>query len=71
MSKGNAPPPMVWVYGGQNCIGFVVWRGKRGVEAFSTSDGSLGVFKSRGEAAVAITKLYELEVGAAHVGATH
>jgi hypothetical protein len=71
MSKGNAPPTIVWVYGSQNCIGFVVWRGKLGVEAFSASDRSLGVFKSRGEAAAAITKLHELEVGAAHVGATH
>ena len=39
--------PMLSVYDGQVCIGWVLERGRAGFEAFSDREQSLGVFATR------------------------
>src|SRR5262249_21184222 len=46
--------PMNHVYDGRDCVGFIVARGKLGVEAFDRAESSLGFFKTLGEAANAV-----------------
>jgi hypothetical protein len=46
--------PMVSVYDGHQCIGFVLARGRRGYEAFTAGERSLGTFADKDEAARAI-----------------
>ena len=38
---------MLSVYDGRRCVGFVVARGRRGYEAFTAGECSLGVFETR------------------------
>jgi hypothetical protein len=48
-------PPIVSLYNGdQQCIGFLVNRGKLGWEGFDANECPLGLFKSRDEAAAAV-----------------
>jgi hypothetical protein len=46
------PPavPLVSVYDGQRCLGFILARGKTGFEAFAADEQSLGLFQSQKEA---------------------
>jgi hypothetical protein len=39
--------PMLSIYDGQICIGWVLARERRGYEAFTAGDRSLGVFATR------------------------
>jgi hypothetical protein len=38
---------MLSVYDGRECVGFVLARGRRGFEAFSDREQSLGMFPTR------------------------
>jgi hypothetical protein len=38
---------MISIYGGRSCAGYVLARGRRGYEAFTTGERSLGVFESK------------------------
>jgi hypothetical protein len=42
--------PMLSVYDGRQCIGFVLARGHRGYEAFTAGERSLGVFSTQAAA---------------------
>lgn len=44
------------VYSGRTCVGFLVLRGKAGVEAYDADDNSLGIFSDQQSAAAAISK---------------
>jgi hypothetical protein len=44
--RDDQPTPLVSVYSGRQCIGFVIARSKAGFEAFDPNDKSLGVFAS-------------------------
>jgi hypothetical protein len=44
--------PLVSIYDGQRCLGFILARGKTGFEAFAADEQSLGLFQSQ-EGAVA------------------
>ncbi len=44
------------VYDGRVCIGFLLPRGKQGIEAFDSDTKSLGVFPNQQTAADAITR---------------
>jgi hypothetical protein len=46
--------PMVSIYDGRECIGFVIARGRIGFEAFNADLDSLGTFPTQREAANAI-----------------
>ena len=48
--------PLLSVYEGQRCIGFVSSRGKVGFEALDTEERSLGVYATPREAAAAIMR---------------
>jgi hypothetical protein len=43
------------VYDGQTCLGFLLPRGKSGVEAFDAADKSIGIFPNMKMAADAIS----------------
>jgi hypothetical protein len=43
-------PPLVSIYDGQRCVGFILARGKTGFEAFVADEQSLGLFPSQKEA---------------------
>jgi len=49
-----APTPLVSVYDGRECVGFILARGKTGFEAFDSEERSIGVYPTQGEAANAI-----------------
>jgi hypothetical protein len=51
-----AAASMLSVYDGRLAIGFILRRGRSGVEAFTAADESLGSFPSENAAAVAIWK---------------
>jgi hypothetical protein len=51
-----AATAMLSVYDGQRCIGFIIARGKTGVEAFDVNDRSLGIFASMKAAFVAVSE---------------
>jgi hypothetical protein len=42
--------PLVSIYDGQRCLGFILARGKTGFEAFAADEQSLGLFQSQREA---------------------
>jgi hypothetical protein len=46
--------PMVSIYDGQQCCGWVYARGRTGFEAFTADQRSLGTFATQHEAAVAV-----------------
>jgi len=48
--------PMLSVYDNKRCIGFLINRGKLGVEAFDSEQRSIGIFTSQKEAADAISE---------------
>ena len=54
MSGTNGKPPMLSIYDGRICLGFVIARGKLGFEAFDRDVRSIGVYPTQGEAANAI-----------------
>jgi len=45
---------MLSVYSGRECVGFLLSRGKCGVEAFDSEQRSIGMFASQKQAADAI-----------------
>jgi hypothetical protein len=49
----SGPPttPLVSIYDGRECVGFVISRGKLGYEAIDRVERSLGVYQTQGEAA--------------------
>jgi hypothetical protein len=47
--------PMVYVYDGRDCVGFILSRGKLGFEAMGRDEQSLGLFQSQRAAADALT----------------
>jgi hypothetical protein len=47
-------PTLRSIYVGRRCVGFMLDRGKVGVEAFDTNENSLGVFPDKKSAADAI-----------------
>jgi hypothetical protein len=49
--------PMVSVYDGQRCLGFILRRGKLGFELFDHNERSLGLFPSQREAARALDEV--------------
>ena len=50
---GDAPGFLA-VYDGRRCAGFLVRRGKSGVEAFNAANKSIGIFRNQQAAADAI-----------------
>jgi hypothetical protein len=56
-SKNEYEPTtaMLSIYDGQRCIGFMVLRGKCGVEAFDADGNSLGTFADQKRAADAVS----------------
>jgi hypothetical protein len=47
---------MLSAYSGQTCIGFLLLRGRSGVEAFTADDKSLGIFPDQKSAFAAVNK---------------
>jgi hypothetical protein len=56
MTARSATTPMVSVYDGRACLGFVLSRGRAGFEAFDNEQRSLGIYSTQREAAAAITR---------------
>jgi len=52
----NSELPWLAVYAGTTCHGHVLFRGRRGFEAFDVDDKSLGVFASQEDAINAIDR---------------
>src|SRR5215472_7877990 len=54
----SGPPttPLISIYDGRECVGFVISRGKLGFEAFTADQHSLGIFPNQKGAADAITE---------------
>ena len=48
--------PMLVVYDGRECRGFLLNRGKTGFEAFDAAERSIGTFPTQDEAAAALEK---------------
>jgi hypothetical protein len=46
--------PMISVYDGRECVGFVIARGKLGFEAFDRNERSVGTYSTQREAVAAI-----------------
>jgi hypothetical protein len=46
--------PMLSVYEGQRCVGFLLRRGRMGFEAFDAAERSCGIFIQLGDAANAV-----------------
>jgi hypothetical protein len=55
MNGANTSSPMLSVYDGRTCVGFLLPRGKGGVEASDAHTKSLGLFPSQGAAVAAIS----------------
>lgn len=53
--------PLTSIYDGQRCIGFLLRRGKSGVEAYDADCISLGLFPTEGEAANAVSGAAPIE----------
>jgi hypothetical protein len=47
-------PPLVSVYDGRECIGFILARGRTGFEAFDRNERSAGLFPTQQAAAAAL-----------------
>jgi hypothetical protein len=54
MTTATSPSPLLSIYDGQRCVGFVYARGRTGFEAFTAEQHSLGIFPSQREAAAAV-----------------
>jgi hypothetical protein len=54
MVVNSRPSPLSSVYDGRICRGFVIARGKLGIEAFDCDERSLGVYPTQRAAADAI-----------------
>jgi hypothetical protein len=54
IERETSPCPMVSVYDGERCVGFVISRGKEGFEAFDIYDISIGTFTTMAAAADAV-----------------
>jgi len=54
MSTRAASPPMVSIYSGRECLGWVLSRGCKGFEAFDCHEQTLGLFSNQRDAANAI-----------------
>jgi hypothetical protein len=54
MSAATSTSPMLSIYDGQRCVGFVYARGRTGFEAFTADQRSLGTFRTQREAATAV-----------------
>ena len=50
----NVTTPMVSVYDGRDCLGFILARGKLGFEAFDAQERSAGIYPTQREAADAL-----------------
>ena len=50
----NNPAPMLSVYSGRDCLGFILARGPRGFEAYDVDERSLGLFDNQRAAADAV-----------------
>jgi hypothetical protein len=46
--------PLLSVYDGRECVGFILARGKLGFEAIDRDERSVGIFKTQREAAAAL-----------------
>jgi hypothetical protein len=46
--------PMLSVYNGKRCVGFIIARGKAGFEAFDRNERSLGTYPTQRTAADAL-----------------
>jgi hypothetical protein len=57
MSGINGTPPMLSIYDGRDCVGFLISRGKQGVELFDRDQKSIGIFASQHEAIAAISEI--------------
>jgi hypothetical protein len=55
-SRTEQSAPMISIYDGRQCVGFVVERGRSGFEAFTAGERSLGMFKTRDAAIGACMK---------------
>jgi hypothetical protein len=56
-ARSDKAAPMVSVFDGRRCLGFVLPKGKSGFEATTADDRLLGLFPSQKEAADAISKV--------------
>jgi len=56
MTSVASSSPMVSIYDGQRCCGWVFARGRQGFEAFTAAQQSLGIFATQREAATAIMR---------------
>ena len=65
MTARVALTPMMSIYDGQQCIGFVIARARQGHEAFDRQERSLGHFKTAAQAANAVADAAQSETGAA------
>ena len=45
--KASTSSPLVSIYDGRQCVGFVLTRGHRGYEAFDAGERSLGMFTTK------------------------
>jgi hypothetical protein len=46
--------PMISVYDGRSCVGFILSRGRAGYEVFNRDERSLGIYPTQREAAAAL-----------------
>lgn len=60
--------PMISVYSGQRCIGFLLRCGREGVEAFDADCISLGKFATAKEAANTVSANFSATSGCASCG---
>jgi hypothetical protein len=49
------PTPMLSIYDGRRAVGFLILRGRAGVEAFDADGASIGIFPNHRDAAKAVT----------------
>jgi hypothetical protein len=54
MSGLPTTSPLLSVYAGRECVGFILARGKLGFEAFTADQKTVGLFKTQREAAAAL-----------------
>jgi hypothetical protein len=50
----NSTSPLILVFSGNRCLGFLLRRNRMGVEAFDVNDQSLGLFTSERDAIAAL-----------------
>jgi hypothetical protein len=59
--KNSSTAPMSYIYDGRTCLGFVLWRGRAGFEAFDREERSLGLSPAAPAAANAVCAAAENE----------